>query len=110
MKRSRRTSLACSRLPVSSPHGSSAFSFASPHVLLSFLLFSFTLIVESLYCLSSLIPIFSFLFLCISLSSGGKTCHAAVVARGIGLPAVVGAGDLEIDEEHAVANKDHQLV
>ena len=25
-------------------------------------------------------------------SRGGKTCHAAVVARGIGLPAVVGAG------------------
>jgi pyruvate,orthophosphate dikinase len=37
-------------------------------------------------------------------SRGGKTCHAAVVARGIGLPAVVGAGDLEIDEENATAN------
>ncbi|MHA1728827.1 MAG: pyruvate, phosphate dikinase [Promethearchaeota archaeon] len=32
-------------------------------------------------------------------SRGGKTCHAAVVARGIGLPAIVGAGDLKIDEE-----------
>ncbi|NMC06863.1 MAG: pyruvate, phosphate dikinase, partial [Candidatus Lokiarchaeota archaeon] len=32
-------------------------------------------------------------------SRGGKTCHAAVVARGIGLPAIVGAGDLDIDEE-----------
>ncbi|MHA1819949.1 MAG: pyruvate, phosphate dikinase [Promethearchaeota archaeon] len=30
---------------------------------------------------------------------GGKTCHAAVVARGIGLPAIVGAGDLNINEE-----------
>ena len=35
-------------------------------------------------------------------SRGGKTCHAAVVARGIGLPAIVGAGDLEIDEETSV--------
>ncbi|MCP4760941.1 MAG: pyruvate, phosphate dikinase [archaeon] len=36
-------------------------------------------------------------------SRGGKTCHAAVVARGIGLPAIVGAGDLKIDEEAGVA-------
>jgi len=36
-------------------------------------------------------------------SRGGKTCHAAVVARGIGLPAVVGAGELEIDEEEGIA-------
>ncbi|MFX1494551.1 MAG: pyruvate, phosphate dikinase, partial [Promethearchaeota archaeon] len=32
---------------------------------------------------------------------GGKTSHAAVVARGIGKPAVVGAQDIEIDQEHA---------
>ncbi|MHA1901402.1 MAG: pyruvate, phosphate dikinase, partial [Promethearchaeota archaeon] len=37
-------------------------------------------------------------------SRGGKTCHAAVVARGIGLPAVVGAGELEIDEENGIAS------
>ena len=30
---------------------------------------------------------------------GGKTSHAAVVARGMGKPAVVGAQDAEIDEE-----------
>ena len=32
---------------------------------------------------------------------GGKTSHAAVVARGMGKPAVVGAQDIEIDEENA---------
>ncbi|MFW9894660.1 MAG: pyruvate, phosphate dikinase [Candidatus Thorarchaeota archaeon] len=31
---------------------------------------------------------------------GGKTSHAAVVARGMGKPAVVGATDIEIDEEN----------
>ena len=31
---------------------------------------------------------------------GGKTSHAAVVARGLGKPAVVGAADIEIDEEN----------
>lgn len=31
---------------------------------------------------------------------GGKTSHAAVVARGMGKPAVVGAQDIEIDEEN----------
>jgi pyruvate,orthophosphate dikinase len=36
-------------------------------------------------------------------SRGGKTCHAAVVARGIGLPAIVGAGELQIDEAAGVA-------
>jgi pyruvate,orthophosphate dikinase len=36
-------------------------------------------------------------------SRGGKTCHAAVVARGIGLPAVVGAGEIEINEEEGIA-------
>jgi pyruvate,orthophosphate dikinase len=30
---------------------------------------------------------------------GGMTSHAAVIARGLGLPAVVGAGDLRLDEE-----------
>jgi len=32
---------------------------------------------------------------------GGKTSHAAVVARGMGKPAVVGAQEIEIDEEKA---------
>src|SRR5262249_18091647 len=31
-------------------------------------------------------------------SRGGMTSHAAVVARGLGKPCVVGAGDLEVDE------------
>ena len=30
---------------------------------------------------------------------GGATSHAAVVARGVGLPCVAGAGDLVIDPE-----------
>jgi pyruvate, orthophosphate dikinase len=30
---------------------------------------------------------------------GGMTSHAAVIARGLGLPCVVGAGDLQIDPE-----------
>jgi len=33
---------------------------------------------------------------------GGKTSHAAVVTRGSGIPAVVGASDVEIDEEKAL--------
>ncbi len=32
-------------------------------------------------------------------SRGGRTSHAAVVARGLGKPCVVGAGDLDVDEE-----------
>ena len=28
---------------------------------------------------------------------GGMTSHAAVIARGLGLPCVVGAGDLRLD-------------
>ncbi len=32
-------------------------------------------------------------------SEGGKASHAALVARGMGVPAVTGAGSLEIDEE-----------
>ncbi len=43
-------------------------------------------------------------------SRGGKTCHAAVVARGIGLPAVVGAGDLNIDERSGIAKVGDQVV
>ena len=35
-------------------------------------------------------------------SRGGMTCHAAVVARGMGKPAVVGAEELRIDLEHEV--------
>jgi pyruvate, orthophosphate dikinase len=34
---------------------------------------------------------------------GGKTCHAAVVARGMGKPAVVGAETLVIQDNHAQA-------
>ncbi|MCE5203503.1 MAG: pyruvate, phosphate dikinase [Actinomycetia bacterium] len=36
-------------------------------------------------------------------SHGGKTSHAAVVARGMGKPAVCGAEKLRIDAEHKVA-------
>ena len=32
-------------------------------------------------------------------SRGGMTSHAAVVARGLGKPCIVGAGDLDVDEE-----------
>jgi pyruvate,orthophosphate dikinase len=32
-------------------------------------------------------------------SRGGMTSHAAVVARGLGKPCVVGAGELDVDEE-----------
>jgi pyruvate, orthophosphate dikinase len=35
-------------------------------------------------------------------SRGGMTSHAAVVARGLGKPCVVGAGDLEVDEKAGV--------
>ncbi len=41
-------------------------------------------------------------------SRGGMTSHAAVVARGLGKPCVVGAGDLDVDEEAGVVRvKDH---
>ena len=33
---------------------------------------------------------------------GGMTSHAAVIARGLGLPCVVGASDLEIDRRRHV--------
>jgi pyruvate,orthophosphate dikinase len=35
-------------------------------------------------------------------SRGGMTSHAAVVARGLGKPCVVGAGALDVDEEEGV--------
>ena len=35
-------------------------------------------------------------------SRGGMTSHAAVVARGLGKPCVVGAGDLDVEEEEGV--------
>jgi pyruvate,orthophosphate dikinase len=34
---------------------------------------------------------------------GGKSSHAAVVARGMGRPCIVGAGDVKIDEHKGVA-------
>ncbi|HPE68088.1 MAG TPA: pyruvate, phosphate dikinase [Thermotogota bacterium] len=40
---------------------------------------------------------------------GGMTSHAAVVARGMGEPAVVGAGALEIDEENAQFKVDGKI-
>src|SRR6056297_1132231 len=43
-------------------------------------------------------------------SRGGKTCHAAVVARGIGLPAIVGAGELEINEKDGEAKINDEVV
>jgi pyruvate,orthophosphate dikinase len=44
-------------------------------------------------------------------SRGGKTSHAAVVARGMGKPCVVGCEDIHIDEKNRVAIvKDHRLV
>ncbi|MBN2153317.1 MAG: pyruvate, phosphate dikinase [Candidatus Lokiarchaeota archaeon] len=43
-------------------------------------------------------------------SRGGKTCHAAVVARGIGLPAIVGAGDLVIDEDEGTCACGEEVV
>ncbi|HKH47286.1 MAG TPA: pyruvate, phosphate dikinase [Thermoanaerobaculia bacterium] len=37
-------------------------------------------------------------------SRGGMTSHAAVVARGLGKPCVVGAGELDVKEEEGVVN------
>ena len=37
-------------------------------------------------------------------SRGGLVSHAAVVARGWGIPAVVGAADIDIDERHFIAD------
>jgi pyruvate,orthophosphate dikinase len=39
-------------------------------------------------------------------SRGGRTSHAAVVARGMGKPCVVGCSQIEIDEEKGVFNID----
>jgi pyruvate,orthophosphate dikinase len=41
---------------------------------------------------------------------GGMTSHAAIVARGIGTPAVVGAESLRIEEEHRQFVGDGQVV
>jgi len=41
-------------------------------------------------------------------SSGGRTSHAAVVARELGKPCVVGAGDVEVDLEHRSVRIDGQ--
>ncbi|MBW2123385.1 MAG: pyruvate, phosphate dikinase, partial [Deltaproteobacteria bacterium] len=44
-------------------------------------------------------------------SRGGKTSHAAVVARGMGKPCVVGCEDIQIDDRNKVAVvKDHHLL
>ena len=37
-------------------------------------------------------------------SQGGKTSHAAVVARGMGKPAVTGAAKLQVDSEAGIAS------
>ncbi len=43
-------------------------------------------------------------------SEGGKASHAALVARGMGRPAVVGAGTLEIDVHARVIRVDGEIV
>ena len=44
-------------------------------------------------------------------SRGGKTSHAAVVARGMGKPCIVGCEDIQIDDRNKVAIvKDHRVV
>ncbi len=44
-------------------------------------------------------------------SRGGKTSHAAVVARGMGKPCVCGCEDIQIDDRNKVAViKDHRIV
>jgi pyruvate,orthophosphate dikinase len=42
-------------------------------------------------------------------SRGGMTSHAAVVARGLGKPCVVGAGGLDVDEEKGIVRVDGQV-
>ena len=42
-------------------------------------------------------------------SRGGRTSHAALVARQFGKPAVVGVSELEIDLEHRVMQMDEEL-
>jgi pyruvate,orthophosphate dikinase len=43
-------------------------------------------------------------------SEGGKASHAALVARGMGVPAVTGAGTLEIDDVAGEVRLDGQVV
>jgi pyruvate,orthophosphate dikinase len=43
-------------------------------------------------------------------SRGGMTCHAAVVARGMGKPAVVGAGEISIDMDKEEFRADGVIV
>ena len=43
-------------------------------------------------------------------SEGGKASHAALVARGMGVPAVTGAGDLEIDVRAREVRLDGRVV
>ncbi|HEU4977083.1 MAG TPA: pyruvate, phosphate dikinase [Baekduia sp.] len=43
-------------------------------------------------------------------SDGGKASHAALVARGMGVPAVTGAGALEIDEQSGEVRLDGEVV
>ncbi len=43
-------------------------------------------------------------------SRGGKTSHAAVVARGMGKPCVAGAGDISVDVTHRVATVGDQMI
>ena len=43
-------------------------------------------------------------------SRGGKTSHAAVVARGMGKPCIVGCSDLKIDNENKQCSVDGKIV
>src|SRR4051794_23780834 len=43
-------------------------------------------------------------------AEGGKASHAALVARGMGRPAVTGAGELEIDEQAGEMHVDGQVL
>jgi pyruvate,orthophosphate dikinase len=43
-------------------------------------------------------------------AEGGKASHAALVARGMGVPAVTGAGDLEIDPRAGEVRLDGEVV
>ncbi|HEX5758801.1 MAG TPA: pyruvate, phosphate dikinase [Thermoanaerobaculia bacterium] len=42
-------------------------------------------------------------------SRGGMTSHAAVVARGLGKPCIVGAGALDVDEEEGTLRVDEKV-
>jgi pyruvate,orthophosphate dikinase len=43
-------------------------------------------------------------------SRGGMTSHAAVVARGLGKPCLVGAGELEVDEQARVVRAGDRVI